>query len=84
METHLPGTVALSSLRPWRAGRNSEGEVVGLVRAQSNSADPKLVNDVGPNAFNVAVPMDIVIDTIRQSGALDPQTLEKFNASVIE
>ncbi len=63
---------------------NSEGVVVGLVRAQSNSADPKLVNDVGPNAFNVAVPMDIVIDTIRQSGALDPETLEKFNASVIE
>lgn len=59
---------------------NNEGLVVGVVKLQSIvtiSTDPNV-------AYNVAAPTDLVIRLIRESLVNDPETLEKFNRSVVQ
>ncbi len=59
---------------------NNEGLVVGVVKLQSIVT---LSND--PNeAYNVAAPTELVIKLIRESLVNDPETLEKFNRSVVQ
>lgn len=59
---------------------NAEGLVIGVVKLQSSiliSSDPN-------SAYNVAAPTELVIRLIRESLVNDPETLEKFNRSVVE
>lgn len=59
---------------------NSEGLVVGVVKLQS-----KVYMSNDPNeAYNIAAPTELVIKLIRESLFNDPETLEKFNRSVVE
>lgn len=59
---------------------NVEGLVIGVVKLQSSvliSSDPN-------TAYNIAAPTELVISLIRKSLIDDPETLEKFNRSVVE
>lgn len=59
---------------------NSEGLVVGVVKLQSKNI---ISND--PNAtYNIAATSDVVIRLIREALRDDPDTLLKFNLSVVE
>lgn len=57
---------------------NDFGEVIGIARRESK--DPT----VGTDAYNNAVSSDVLIGLIRQALENDPETLERFNLSVIE
>lgn len=59
---------------------NDQGLVIGVVKLQSSvhiSSDPNA-------AFNIAAPTELVIKLIRESLVNDPETLEKFNLSVVQ
>jgi S1-C subfamily serine protease len=59
---------------------NNEGLVIGVVKLQSKVLthhDPK-------QAYNIAAPSDLVINLIRNALRDDPETLEKFNRSVVQ
>jgi V8-like Glu-specific endopeptidase len=59
---------------------NDEGLVVGVVNRQSGEhigSDPTKV-------YNVSAPSSTVIELINEALAGDPETLEKFNESVVE
>jgi S1-C subfamily serine protease len=59
---------------------NSEGLVVGIVKQQTNnliSADPN-------QTYNIAVASDLAIGLLREALRDDPETLLKFNQTVVE
>jgi S1-C subfamily serine protease len=59
---------------------NAEGLVIGVVKLQS-----KILISSDPNsAYNIAAPTELVIRLIRESLVNDPETLEKFNRSVVQ
>lgn len=59
---------------------NDEGLVIGVVKLQS-----KVLIHKDPNeAYNIAAPSQLVISLIREALRDDPETLEKFNRSVVE
>lgn len=59
---------------------NDEGLVVGVVKLQS-----KVLISTDPNeAYNIAAPTDLVIQLIREALVNDPETLERFNRSVVQ
>lgn len=59
---------------------NDAGEVVGLVRAETVN---KIDHDPS-RVFNIAVRSDILVAHLREALEEDPETLLKFNDSVIE
>ena len=59
---------------------NDEGVVIGVVKLQS-----KTLISTNPNeAYNVASPSDTVIRLVREALRDNPETLLKFNKSVVE
>ncbi|WPU67089.1 S1 family peptidase [Peredibacter starrii] len=59
---------------------NEEGLVIGVVKQETNFKISQFTNYV----YNIATPTDIVISLIRRALQDDPETLEKFNRSVVE
>lgn len=59
---------------------NEEGLVVGLIKEQG----PVRVGSDIQQSSNRAVPSDLLIQIIRKALAFDPDTLEKFNAAVVQ
>lgn len=59
---------------------NDEGLVIGVVKQQT---EVKLSHDPH-EAYNIAVPSDLVIKLMNDALADDPETLEKFNQAVVQ
>lgn len=59
---------------------NEEGLVIGVVKQETNFKLSQFTDFV----YNIAAPTDIVIQLIRKALKDDPETLEKFNRSVVE
>lgn len=59
---------------------NNEGFVVGVVKAETKI----LISDDPNKVYNLAASTDIVIRLVREALRDDPETLEKFNRSVVE
>lgn len=59
---------------------NEDGFVVGVVKAQTMN----LIGDDPDHTYNIAATSDVVIRLIREALRNDPETLEKFNQSVVE
>jgi hypothetical protein len=77
---HQKNLYFYAPLRPGNSGGpvlNESGEVVGVVKRES-------AEKVGRNAYNIATPSDVVVAMIQEALINDPDTLEKFQQSVIE
>lgn len=59
---------------------NDEGLVIGVVKQQSKT----LISTDTNEAYNVAVPSETVIHLVREALRDNPETLLKFNKSVVE
>lgn len=59
---------------------NDEGLVIGLVKQQSS----KLISTDANEVYNVALPSETVIRVVREALRDNPETLLKFNKSVVE
>ncbi len=59
---------------------NSEGEVIGVVKLQTKV----LIHEDPLISYNIAAPTNLMIRLIRNALENNPETLEKFNRSVIE
>ena len=59
---------------------NSENLVIGVVKAQT----AVLISTNAKKAYNIAAPIDLVIRLVREALRDDPETLGKFNRSVVE
>lgn len=85
--TNFQGTVFYAPVSVGNSGGpllDEQGLVVGLVYAQSKPEGFRGTNYVGMDAYNAAVSVENLISIIRDALNLDPETLGKFNASVIE
>lgn len=71
---------------PIRAGNsggallNDEGQVIGVVKQETQAKRSQFTDFV----YNIAAPIDSVIEIMRQALANKPEILEKFNRSVVE
>lgn len=59
---------------------NNEGLVIGLVKQQSQ----KLISSDHNEVYNIALPSETVIRVVREALRDNPETLLKFNKSVVE
>jgi S1-C subfamily serine protease len=59
---------------------NDEGHVIGVVKLQSQ----KLISSDANEVYNIAAPSETVIRLVREALRDDPETLLKFNKSVVE
>lgn len=59
---------------------NQEGDVIGLIKQQSNNR----ISSNPDEAYNAALSIELMITLIREGLRDDPETLLKFNTSVIE
>ena len=59
---------------------NDEDLVIGVVKQETNAKRSEFTNFV----YNIAAPTALVIPAIRKALINDPETLEKFNRSVVE
>jgi S1-C subfamily serine protease len=59
---------------------NDAGEVIGVVKLQSS----KLISSDANEVYNIAAPSETVIRLVREALRDNPETLLKFNKSVVE